>query len=644
MKRTAQALSLFIVLSQFTANSQARYLKNLEWVQPENLKTPIILELNGDQHDLDQDIVRVTEYFAKKPFDYYFVPQKNPIVSNNKNNCVTNLKKNIYQLRSRDKPVSLPHNLSWSEDPFNDRNWQFKFHSWDFMDCLLYGHIAYGDPWYLERMKWIVHDWWKDNFKPEFPSKEFSWYDHTIPRRLHSLLQVWEHVRRSGALDEEFVRVSIRFIYWHARILAEEEELYVKHHNHGLDQSFRLFQVSQLFPEFEIAKKWKELARTRLSDEIAFALTDEGVHVENSPGYHSWVSAYVVQINNFAKHYTGRSISKASKYLAEGGLKFLVAITRPDGFLPRLGDTFNNVKVKAAYPNLKTLSWFIHYQYLVSKGEMGKKPDQTTFIFPSSGYFVYRDFWDNPGENTATHLIMKCGYLANGHRHDDDGNILLYGFGEDWLIDSGMYGYKRDEYRTYARSAVAHNLSLPYGIEASRDLERKVSRYEGNWGITSWSDTHVTCESHMFLGYTYRRRLIVKGPRLFELFEMLVPEDRYVKQPGKFVTIFRVPDDKTVYINGTRDAILVLNAKGTAGLQIRFDPSQIADVRLNRGVSGEIFSLETAAWQEMKPAKAIIFNATGRSYTANFKLSLMRNPDIDDFRKMDATIAGHISR
>lgn len=115
--------------------------------------------------------------------------------------------------------------------------------------------------------------------------------------------------------------------------------------------------------------------------------------------------------------------------------------------------------------------------------------------------------------------MLKCGYLAYGHRHNDDGHILLYGLGEDWLIDSGMYGYKYDQIRDYITSPSAHNLSFPYETKGSppsdkkriNSLNTRLKKYENNWGIIEADNNHVICESHIFKGYTYKRKLDIIG-------------------------------------------------------------------------------------------------------------------------------------
>lgn len=632
------SLIIFLFFGNLTLH--AKYLTNKDWVKKENLTSPIFININGKSLDLDRDIDKIITYYHNKPDDYFFLPEKKK-VSKREKKCALDIKKNIYLLRpGTDKPIELPSDLTWNENPFNDRNWQFWFHNWRFTSCLLDGYTAFKDPWYLNRMKWLVIDWWKDNFKEEFPSKEFSWYDHTIPIRLHHMLEIFESVRRNDALDANFTKVALRSMYWHARILAEEKPLYMKNHNHGLDQSMKLLETSQIFPEFSLSKTWEKISKKRLENEINFALTTEGIHKENSPGYHPWVSVYCAQINNFSKHYTGIPITKTdSRKLQKGGLKFLSTISRPDKTQPQLGDTSPGTHININYPLQKELSWYPYYQYIKSNGKIGEKPQETTAIFKESGYFIYRDKWDNPGENSAMHLILKCGFLAKGHRHNDDGNILLYGLGEDWLIDAGIYGYKYNQYRSYVVSPSAHNISLPYNTKLSHpgdskkitSLKERFSKYKDNWGIIESNETHAVCESHMFKGYTYKRALEITGKRSFKLSDRLVSDSN--DSSDIYMTLFKVPDDKDIYINTDKRIVLVLNSVKSTALKIHYlnNPSKI---KLFRGEKGDILSLETIGWLRMRPAKTIAFIDRNASYSANFELKLISAPVLKGYKKI----------
>ncbi len=48
-------------------------------------------------------------------------------------------------------------------------------------------------------------------------------------------------------------------------------------------------------------------------------------------------------------------------------------------------------------------------------------------------------------------------------------NVLVHAYGEDWLIDSGLYNHnRRDPIRIYMRSARAHNVPFVAGAKIDR--------------------------------------------------------------------------------------------------------------------------------------------------------------------------------
>jgi len=324
-------------------------------------------------------------------------------------------------------------------------------------------------------------------------------------------------------------------------------------------------------------------------------------------------------------------------------LKFLTTITRPDRTLPILGDTKKGIYTKSQYPNPEEIPGYSAYQYLISKGAKGVKPEETVALFQESGYYIYRNKWDEPGVNTATQLIFKCGYLARSHRHNDDGNVLLYGLGEDWLIDAGVFGYQENEkhYRQYVLSPSAHNISFPYSMKDSRpsdyrkinSLENRLNNYVDNWGLIDASDNYALCESHMFKGFTYKRKLEVIGERSFRLTDELVSENLKSDSENKFVTLFRVPDDKKIYINTDKKIIMVLNDSGSIGMQIKYQDFY-DEIRLYRGGEADILSLETSGWLQMSPIQTIAFIRSGTFYSANYEIGLVGSPNIHNFKRM----------
>lgn len=588
----------------FVNSVLAKTLKNMSWLSEKNRSAPIHLEIDGEILDLDRDTEAIVSYYEKKLPDEFLLPDRR-VGGREAPECAQDMKTNTYRLRRHDTKIELPEDLTWAENPFNDRNWQFKLHSWGFLDCLMKGYEASGDLWYLDRLKWFVEDWWEDNFVQKPPSKEFSWYDHSLPLRLGALIGIWEFVRRHEGLDEEFVKTSLRLVYWQGRILNEEASVRMDNHNHGLDQADYLLRAALIFPELEYSSRWRVDALARFKREIEFMMSSEGIQKENSPAYHMSYGASAFRRIQWFEHYIDKDISTSLSNLEDEALKFATVITQPNGYLPQIGDTGADVRLNISLPNLKTLSWFPHYQYVVSNGKSGIPPANHRFIFPETGYYIYRDRWDAPGENSATQLIMKCGFLAEGHRHDDDGNLLLYGLGEPWLTDGGQFAYEHNDVRSYMLSPYAHNVTIPVGVKTQKNLQKRLTVFADSWGISASSPTQldsVSCSSHMYRGYVYTRSLDVTGPQRFKVTDRLIKNTRGANPT--FMTQFRVPQDKTITLGAGRASVEIESPSGNKMI-IRFSEKLIDRVEFFSGQSGDRLSVDTAGWREVMPVQTV---------------------------------------
>ncbi|KAB2864350.1 MAG: heparinase, partial [Exiguobacterium chiriqhucha] len=57
----------------------------------------------------------------------------------------------------------------------------------------------------------------------------------------------------------------------------------------------------------------------------------------------------------------------------------------------------------------------------------------------------------------AVQGMMTAGYHSNIHKHADDLSIDLYGYGRDFLVESGRYAYTNRPERSVVMQAAAHN-------------------------------------------------------------------------------------------------------------------------------------------------------------------------------------------
>lgn len=435
-------------------------------------------------------------------------------------------------------PTYLGTPIDWFKDPYKDRNWQWSLHAFNFF-MKHYDKDGHFFSESLEFLDQLLEDWLEKFVSPAKDS-EFPWHDHATALRLDRVIEYYKFLKEKNILTENQSKIFKSFILIHCEKLAQES-FYSQHTNHGFDQAVSLFQASALFGYDD----FKELALKRFIDELKFAFTTEGIHVENSPGYHKGMITNVLRALALIKKHGEVALEGFDLPLfLNNAIEFLMYCMRCDYRLAYIGDTptygldltLDENKNIPLYSTLKKLSGKI----TLEKNELLPQVK----LYEKSGYFFYRSDWSNI--KNSTHIIMKCGYLSPYHRQDDDLNILLSGMGEDWLIDSGLYSHnQKDLVRIYMRSARAHNVPIFDNIpiirsyEELKDKDISIFQEETPKGAVAC----VTARTYMYKNTPIRRRLIIHNEHHFTIRDLL---------PKKITTngtwLFHVPMDKIIKI------------------------------------------------------------------------------------------------
>lgn len=184
--------------------------------------------------------------------------------------------------------------------------------------------------------------------------------------------------------------------------------------------------------------EWVEGSMQKLLRELDSQISEDGVHYEESSGYHRYVEEFLYLIwlaNGRAPEKLTRKIVKMSE--------FLTSIMWPDGRQPFLSDWDGaGVWVKD-----------IHSPYELYRLA---EPSKDSKRFPCAGYYVIQE---------ANHkLIFDCGPIGMGnkqlntHGHSDLLSFTLALFGDQILVDPGSGTYTEDKnVHDYCRSSRGHN-------------------------------------------------------------------------------------------------------------------------------------------------------------------------------------------
>jgi hypothetical protein len=107
---------------------------------------------------------------------------------------------------------------------------------------------------------------------------------------------------------------------------------------HRIGSALALFYAATLFPELRDAMRWRRAAARVLLAESEAQIAPDGVHVEQSTCFHAYAADTYLHFLLLSAH-TRAEAPPAVSARVERMFEFLLAIRRPDGSVPSIGDS-----------------------------------------------------------------------------------------------------------------------------------------------------------------------------------------------------------------------------------------------------------------------------------------------------------------
>ena len=181
------------------------------------------------------------------------------------------------------------------------------------------------------------------------------------------------------------------------------------------------------------------------------------------------------------------------------------------------------------------------------------------------------------------HLIFKAGCLSQYHHQQDENNFVLYAFGEDWIIDSGLYNYvNKDPIRHYARRRQAHNIPV---ISDTSYVHTDFNHRMDNWSIYDYSEDqynpYVSAENTVLQDIKHSRKIEVDSLKLeIKIEDHLICSDD-VKRTVSF--LLHMPIDKNIEV--LENEIRISSSKSSHAINLSL--SKVPNlVEVNKGIKG----------------------------------------------------------
>lgn len=335
--------------------------------------------------------------------------------------------------------------MPWS-DGHRGRLWQYHLHYFDYVRSLARAQQDDPQPGDSALALGWIHDWVARN--P--PGTDVAWDAYCVSARLMNWALAesvfrWNDatMRRSYALQTVWL---LRNLEWDIR------------GNHLLKNAAALSVAGNLLGG-DASWRGRDLLEAQVDEQVL----PDGGHYERSPMYHQHVLEDLRLAHAVCDHkpvYLGNALEKMERWSR--------TVRHPDGGYPLFGDC----ALDATDAPIETGA---HVSPLAE-----------------SGYYIVR--WGE-GETLNSCLILKaCGpepAFQPGHAHADPFTFELSSGGQRMIVDTGTHGYAESPWRSYCRSARAHNVALLDGKEPmdAWGVFRVGRRYRPE--VLSWStDRH----------------------------------------------------------------------------------------------------------------------------------------------------------
>lgn len=473
----------------------------------------------------------------------------------------------------------------WESDPFKNRSWQWALHWFDFNKYLLALYHKTNNDKVLDVLRELINSWIDRYLYNNNTNFEFIWHDHATALRAEQILLLLYYLKKYHPIWISNNFIFISKLFETLNVIGkklEQESFYSKHTNHGLEQVRVLMLLGLVLDKEE----WVDISLLRLNDELDFSFTSEGVHKENSPGYHQFVFKVFLSIIEEFPDYLLKDLGYKFNDIAAKALTYITYMLRPDNNLPIIGDT-ELKPTSDAYSNFFSgTTEYENFLYSLTQGRRGSAPSKNNIVYPKSGYAVFRNNWGSKEDFAdSLHLIFKAGCLSQYHHQQDENNFVLYAFGEDWIIDSGLYNYvNQDPIRHYVRRRQAHNVPLVSNTSyVHTDFDHRIN----NWSICDYSEDqhnpYVSAENTVLQDVKHSRKIEVDSLNLeIRVDDHIICLDD-VKRTVSF--LLHVPIDKNIEI--LEDKIKISSSKSSHAINLSLSQKPKL-IEIKKGMQGKI--------------------------------------------------------
>ncbi len=365
--------------------------------------------------------------------------------------------------------------------------WELSRHQW--LVTLAAAYRLTGDDRYARHVAWAFRSWQAAN--P--PGIGLNWGSSLeVALRLMSWCWALTLLRDAPSMTARLRHDLITAISRHATYVAKYLSYYFSPNTHLTGEALGLFYAGVLLPQDRTTRRWRDLGHHILVAQSARQIHPDGVYFEHATCYQRYTAEIYLHFLILASR-NGLTVPTQVSERVTRLLDFLLAIGRPDGEMPQIGDAdggwllpltprtaedcrgvfgaaaclFERADYAWAAGGLVPEALWLFGSDAISRiDRITPAPPSTapSRLFPS-GYVVMRDSW----RSDAHQLVLDVGPLgcptSSGHGHVDLLSIQVSPFGEPCVVDPGTCCYADPAWRNYFRSSAAHSTIRLDGAE-----------------------------------------------------------------------------------------------------------------------------------------------------------------------------------
>jgi uncharacterized heparinase superfamily protein len=363
---------------------------------------------------------------------------------------------------------ALAEPIDWLTNPSRDVEWHILLHKFYYAVGLAQAWQRDGDAHALQRWTQLI-DGWITQTPVGFIAADVT--GRRVQNWIYSLHGLLLNTTHPAPIEPAFLRRLLHSLHAQTEFLCAN---LTPKRNHRTLELLAIFLAGVVFPEFERAAAWRDLALHETMANVRADLLPDGVHCELSTDYHHLALRNWLQVRRLAAD-NGYGVPREFDRALEAGLEFSLHVHQPSGSVP----SFSDGDVRSFLPLLAQGAALFDrgdMQFVASGGKEGTPPPERVAHFPNSGYHVLRSDWASAD---AQHLVFDCGPLGEGnHGHFDALSFELAANGRALIVDPGRYTYSEASedrnWRVHFRHTAAHNTVCVDGLNQTRYVPKPI--------------------------------------------------------------------------------------------------------------------------------------------------------------------------